>query len=158
MESDESAGAGASPTGAARPADLAPSPARAAIRFLRHEICLTSGLLSELSAVLSEELATLSAAPSGCAGSISRMIEAVQGEDLAQQRLMDIAAALGAPERAIDGAGPAGADAGGDLGRQVAAQLRLGETRARLAWRLDGQTGAHADPAPAPRAGEVDLF
>ena len=133
-----------------------PALVRVVIGFLRHEVSLAAGLFADLSAALTAELASLAAARSGYADSAARMNQALQREDLIQQRLADLDAALRVLDGAFEDAGRAGPC--DDLGARVAAVLRLGETRLRLLRRLNGQAGALAEPASEPRVGEVDLF
>ena len=127
------------------------------IGFLRHEVSLTSSLLDEVSAVLIVELGALVAATRSYDGPVARMTEAIQREDLIQQRLRDLDAALGVLEQRLDDACAVGATGHHELGAEVAARLKLGETRARLMRQL-GQSDIIADHLPPPRAGEVDLF
>jgi hypothetical protein len=127
------------------------------IGFLRHEVALTSALLDDVSAVLIVELGALVAVTRSYDGPVARMTEAIQREDLIQQRLKDLDAALGVLEQRLADACTAGAQRDHALGEQIAARLQLGETRARLMREL-GRPGTIADHLPPPRAGEVDLF
>lgn len=169
LEEHNSGGdSGAPPAGSiltgvrAVPPGAGPAATGAVIGFLRDEIALVSSLLAGIAAALSREIGILATDPAGSAAPVGRMMAAVQGEDLAQQQLRDVDAALdalGATLTALN-TRPDAADA--ELAARVAAGLQLGATQLRWAKRLGHgrpAAGPAMDPTPAgPSCGEVDLF
>ena len=142
------------PAGHAAAVSPAQGPEQVVIRLLRREVRLVASLLGQLSTVVTAELATLVAAASDSSGSVSRMAEAIQDEDLIQQRLGDVDAALAVFEQIID----SGTVAAGAVETMGVARLRLEEMQARLDRGMAGRAREVAELGPERRSAEIELF